>query len=155
LEKRKELLGATNEVIEATKENDERKDILSGARQALAISKLENYQPPATIKNINNQLNELRKKYGEKIGYFNEKYAAIDGKNEELKGVDNDEFEQDLMEMKSLVKASKELTEVLKDVSKVNIETDSKEESTSIEVASFQQMLISVCGSMESFLKDE
>jgi len=128
---------------------------LSGARQALSINKLESYNPPATIKDINNQLNELRKKYREKISYFNEKYAAIEGKNEELKGIDNDEFEQDLMEMKSLVKASKELTEVLKDVSKVNIEMDSKEESTSIEIASLQQMLISVCGSVESFLKDD
>ena len=128
---------------------------MSGARQALSINKLESYNPPATIKDINNQLNELRKKYREKISYFNEKYAAIEGKNEELKGIDNDEFEQDLMEMKSLVKASKELTEVLKDVSKVNIEMDSKEESTSIEIASLQQMLISVCGSVESFLKDD
>lgn len=155
MEKRKELLGAANEVIEATKENEERKDILSGARQALSINKLEGFHPLQDIKTINAQLAELRK-CEEKISRFNARYAdgQVAGRNEELKDADED-FEQDLMEMKSLVKASKELTEVLKDASRANVEFNSKEELLPIEAAPFQQMLISVCGSIESFLKDE
>ena len=152
-EKYKEVLGTNNEVIESTKEYDERKDIISGARQALAISKLEGYHPIETIEEINSLLLEL-KKCAEQISHLKEKYSEgvgvlqdINGNRiEEMKHMEKDEFEQELMKLQSLGKASKEITEVLKDASKVNIEMDSKDDITiDLESGIYRQMLTSVC----------
>ena len=182
MEEYKEILNDVINVVELTKENDERKDIISAAKQALAISKLSesnnSANSPATkYEEISVKIAELKSGLKEKIEYFKGKYHdseaglnhfGVAAENYEIKEEEKSDnggatigehaMEKDLLEMQSLVNTSKELTEIIRDANKGNNFSilsrieSTKTKSSCIETEEMVQMLKCACGVIEEFM---
>ena len=108
--KYKQVLNVINEVIEASKNYEIQKDTITKTEQVAAIDKLKQFSPVETIKCIDDQLFDLNSRIK-----CNETDKLVD------------ENDKALMEMKSIIMTSKEITEILKDSNKTIMENNERE----------------------------
>ena len=134
--KYKQVLNVINEVIEASKNYEIQKDTITKTEQVAAIDKLKQFSPVETIKFIDDQLFDLNSRI-----QCNETDKLVD------------ENDKALMEMKSIIMTSKEITEILKDSNKTIMENNERENINYSDSKEIKQMLISVCGSLESLIQ--
>lgn len=116
-----------------------------------ALNSLKARYPAEGVEATNAQLKSLSRRFTERIQHYSDKYmeselGMLETGESKVDGEKSSEgFEQDLTEMKSLVVASKELTEVIRDAQGRVKESRAKD---------YCQMLMTVCGTIEAIIEN-